>query len=67
MARGCRKNLLHKTSSRLEEIASAADKQTRDTRDIFSIPDAAGVLIILNQGAQNLIPDLFDYRIRDLL
>jgi hypothetical protein len=60
------KNRLHKTSSRLEEIASAADKQTRDTRDIFSIPDAAGVLIILNQGAQNLIPDLFDYRIRDL-
>jgi hypothetical protein len=60
------KNLLHKTSSRLERIASDADKQTRDTREIFGIPDAAGILIILNQGAESLIPELVDYRIQDL-
>jgi hypothetical protein len=60
------RNLLHKTSSRLEEIASDADKQTKGTREIFGLPDAAGVLIILNQGAQNLIPELLDYRIQDL-
>jgi hypothetical protein len=60
------KILLHKTTSRLEEIASDADKQTKGTREIFGLPDAAGVLIILNQGAQNLIPELLDYRIQDL-
>jgi hypothetical protein len=60
------RNLLYKTSSRLEEIASDADKQTRDTREIFGITEAAGILIVLNQGAQSLIPELLDYRIQDL-
>jgi hypothetical protein len=60
------KNLLHKMTSRIEEIASDADKQTRDTREIFGVPDAAGVLIILNEAAQILIPELLEYRIQDL-
>jgi hypothetical protein len=60
------KNLLHKTSSRLEKIASDADKQTKGTREIFGLSDAAGVLVILNQGAESLIPELLDYRIQDL-
>ena len=60
------RNLLHKTTSRIEKIASDADKQTRDTREIFGVPDAAGVLIILNEAAQMLIPGLLEYRIQDL-
>jgi hypothetical protein len=60
------KNLLHKMTSRIEEIASDADKQTRDTREIFGVPDAAGVLIILNEAAQILIPELLEYRIQEL-
>jgi len=60
------RNLLHKMTSRIEEIASDADKQTRDTRDIFDISDAAGVLVILNEAAQMLIPELLEYRIQDL-
>lgn len=60
------KALLDKTTSGIEGIASLADKQTRDTREIFGIPDAAGILIILNEGAQSLIPELLEYRIQDL-
>jgi hypothetical protein len=60
------RNLLHKMTSRIEEIASDADKQTRDTRDIFGISNAAGVLVILNEAAQMLIPELLEYRIQDL-
>ena len=60
------KSILHKTTSRIEEIASLADKQTRDTREIFGIPDAAGILIILNEAAQSLISELLEYRIQDL-
>ena len=60
------KTLIHRLTSVLEGIASNADKQTRDTREIFAIPDAAGILVILNQAAQTLTPDLVEYRIQDL-
>jgi hypothetical protein len=40
-----------------------ADKQTRDTRKVFSIPGAMGVVVLLNQAAQTLIPDTIWYAI----
>lgn len=40
------------------------DKQTRDTRDIFNIPDALGVLIILNENAKTLEPDIIRYGVQ---
>jgi hypothetical protein len=60
------KTLIHKFTSVIEGIASNADKQTRDTRDIFGIPNAAGVLVLLNEAAQILTPDLLEYRMQDL-
>ena len=60
------KPLLHKLTSVLETDISRADKQTRDTREIFTIPNAAGVLVILNEGAQVLTPQLIEYRLMDL-
>jgi hypothetical protein len=45
--------LLDKTTSGIEGIASLADKQTRDTREIFGIPNAARILMILNEAAQS--------------
>jgi hypothetical protein len=48
----------------LEDSVANADKQARDTRAIFSIPDAVGILVILNEGAHTLRPDLIDYGLR---
>lgn len=45
----------------LDEKTAHADKQTRDTREIFSIPDAVGILVILNASAPTLTPDLIRY------
>jgi hypothetical protein len=41
-----------------------ADKQARDTRLIFSIPDAVGILILLNESAKMLFPNLITYALK---
>jgi hypothetical protein len=44
-----------------------ADKQTRDTREIFSIPNAVGIVVILNLSAPTLHPDLVRYGLSQAL
>jgi hypothetical protein len=51
----------------LEASFADADKQTRDTREIFSIPDAIGMVVILNVGAPTLHPDLIRYGLSQVL
>jgi hypothetical protein len=45
----------------LEAQFADADKQTRDTREIFLIPEAVGIVVILNLSAPTLHPDLIRY------
>jgi len=45
----------------LDAIVAKADRQTEDTRQIFSIPDALGVLVILNEKASMLDPEVIYY------
>lgn len=45
----------------LEDSVAHADKQTRDTRRQFGIPEATGVLVILNESAPALQPGLILY------
>jgi hypothetical protein len=45
----------------LRAIVATADQQTQDTRDIFAIPDALGVLVILNEKASVLDPQVIHY------
>jgi hypothetical protein len=45
----------------LDAIVAKADKQTGDTRAIFSIPDALGVLVVLNEKARILDPRVIHY------
>jgi hypothetical protein len=47
----------------IEKHIAKADRQTRDTREIFNIPEAVGVLLILNESARALPPDLIRYRL----
>ena len=51
----------------LEADFADADKQTRDTREIFSIPDAIGMVVILNVSAPTLHPDLIRYGLSQAL
>jgi hypothetical protein len=59
--------LLNDLSNVLEKNISDADKQLRDTREIFSISAAMGVVILLNEGAVALDPQLSNVRINNLL
>src|SRR5271157_74614 len=45
----------------IDDDVAKADKQTRDTRLIFSIPDAIGVIVLLNEGAEMLAPDAIHF------
>ena len=51
----------------LEASFADADKQTRDTREIFSIPEAVGMVVILNVSAPTLHPDLIRYGLSQVL
>jgi hypothetical protein len=51
----------------LDAIVAKGDRQTEDTRQIFSIPDAMGVLVILNQKARILHPQVIHYGLANVL
>jgi hypothetical protein len=55
------RQLVLKLTKVLDGILSHADKQTRDTREIFSIQNAVGVVVILNEKVSTLSPDVIHY------
>jgi hypothetical protein len=55
------RELILRLTRALEGAVSNADKQTADTRDIFAISNAVGVLIILNEKARMLSPEIIHY------
>jgi len=48
----------------IDDDVAYADKQTSDTRNLFNVPDAIGILAILNESAGLLRPDVIDYALR---
>jgi hypothetical protein len=50
----------------VDAIVAKADQQTEDTRDIFSVPDALGVLVILNEKASMLDPQVIHYALANV-
>ncbi len=51
----------------IDDIIAHADKQTKDTREIFMIPASLGVVVILNEAAGSLFPDAVRYRVQKTL
>jgi hypothetical protein len=45
----------------IDDDVACADKQTADTRQLFNIPTAMGVIVLLNEGAKMLRPDVIHY------
>ena len=60
-------DLFRSLTKGLDDILSHADKQTRDTRKTFLIPDAIGVVVILNDSAPTLEPDAVTIKAAEML
>jgi hypothetical protein len=59
--------LLARVTRVLDDNLARADDQTRDTKDIFDIPEAIGVVVMLNENATLLYPDQSLLRIFNVL
>ena len=62
-----KRRMLRTITKGLETSFEAADKQTRDTRDLFEIQDAVGIVVILNLSAPTLRPDVMSYGLSQVL
>jgi hypothetical protein len=62
-----KKRMFLQIAKGLEASFAAADKQTRDTREIFSIPQAVGLVVLLNASAPMLYPDVIRYGLSQAL
>lgn len=55
------RSMILKMAKVIDDCVAKADKQSRDTRKIFSIPDAVGILVLLNEKATILDPEIIRY------
>ncbi len=51
----------------IEAVVEKANRQIRATKETFGLPEAGGLLIILNDAVDILSPDLIVYRVRRAL
>jgi hypothetical protein len=51
----------------LDDIIAKADDQTRDTKQTFCIPEAIGVVVVLNECASLIFPDIATVKLFDML
>ena len=54
-------------TQRIDDLLAKADKQTRDSRRFFKLPEAIGVVVILNEHAPLIEPDYFQDKAWDML
>ncbi len=54
-------------TQKIDDLLAKADKQTRDTRKFFGLPDALGVVVVLNEHAPLVEPDYFQDKAWDML
>ena len=51
----------------LDDIIAKADDQTRDTKQTFLIPESSGIVVVLNEHAPLLFPDIATVKLFDML
>ena len=54
-----RRKLRQMLTQRIDDVLAKADKHTLDTRKTFVIPEAVGIVVILNDNIQLIEPDFF--------
>ncbi|HEX8264968.1 MAG TPA: hypothetical protein VF596_06050 [Pyrinomonadaceae bacterium] len=60
------RQIIDAVTSSLKEIYRKANRQIRTTKLTFNLPDAQGLLILLNQKIDVLAPDVIFYRLRKI-
>lgn len=58
-----RARILASVTRPIEAAVQRADSRIRSTKEVFGLPEAGGLLIILNDAADTLSPDLIAYRV----
>lgn len=66
LSRDIQREFVLDLAKNLDAIVAKADRQTEDTRQIFAIPDAVGVLVILNEKASMLDPQVVHYALANV-
>lgn len=61
-----RRDLILRLARSIEGAVSHADKQTKETRAIFSIPEALGIVVILNEHVRMLDPEIIRYALSNI-
>ena len=56
--------MFDRLTRQIDTYVSDADKQTRDTRKYFDVPDALGILVLLNENGATLTPDVIRYGVQ---
>ncbi len=56
-----------RTTKVLDYIVGKADDQTGGTKDIFNLPNALGVVVVLNEDATLLFPDISTIKLFEML
>lgn len=51
----------------VEDAVRSAEAQIADTREVLELPDAASMLVILNEGVDILDPEMVGYRVAQLM
>jgi hypothetical protein len=61
------RKLVEAVTDSVETVIKKANRQIRETKRTFNLPDAGGLLIILNDLVEIISPDLIAYRVRKAL
>lgn len=61
-----RRQLALKIGKVIDDNVRHADKQIRDTREIFDIAGAGAILVLLNEDATTLFPDIVTYALTNV-
>ena len=62
-----RTRIISSVTRSIEAVVEKANRQIRATKETFGLPDAGGLLFILNDAVDVLSPDLIVYRVRRAL
>ena len=61
------RKLVEAVTDSVETVIKKANRQIRETKRTFNLPDAGGLMIILNDLVEVISPDLIAYRVRKAL
>jgi hypothetical protein len=61
------RKLIEAVTESIEGIVEKANRQIRDTKRTFNLPDSGGLLVVLNDLVDILSPDLVAYRVKRAL